>query len=312
MSSWSRGDEPPPFVSVIIPVFDDAERLIRCLHALHDQTYDADRYEVLVVDNGSREDIAGACNSFARVRCLDEALPGSYAARNKGIACSSAEILAFTDADCLPHRDWLENGVVRLLRSPRCSIVGGSVLVFPKDPSRRTSAELYESAFAFPQRRRIEEEHWGVTANLFVHRSVMRAVGPFDGRMRSGGDAEWCRRAHGAGHRIVYAEDVRVDHPARSSVVELLAKARRVGGGARVARQEVPRRHLVRYLARSVVSSLRKTYRVLVGQQRDVDGVRRFTVLERVRIAAVLNLVTASRLVEVVTRRLTNRPARRS
>ena len=311
MSRDGRASGEPPFVSVIVPVYDDAARLILCLEALHQQTYAPDRFEVVVIDNGSSEDIVGACRGFAQVRCVDEPRPGSYVARNTGVAASSGEVLAFTDADCLPQRDWLEQGVHRLERSPEGTIVGGSVPVFAKDPARPTSAELYESAFAFPQRRRIEEEHWGVTANLFVPSIVMAAVGPFDERARSGGDAEWCRRAHAAGYRIVYEEAARVDHPARSSVAELLRKARRVGGGARVARREVPTRDLLRYLARSALSCAKKSLRVLCGAPRDADGSRRFTLIQRLRIVAVLHLVTVRRLTEVVARRLTDRPASR-
>ncbi len=112
--------------------------------------------------------------------------------------------------------------------APDCDIVGGSVVVKPKNGAKRTAVELYESAFAFQQRQRIEESHWGVTANLFVRRNVIDAVGPFSNELISGGDAEWCRRAHAAGHRIVFAERARVDHPERGSLVELLSKARRV------------------------------------------------------------------------------------
>ncbi|WP_406672106.1 glycosyltransferase, partial [Natronospira sp.] len=87
-------------VAVIVPVYDDARRLAGCLRALEEQTYPADRYQVLVVDNGSGEDIAGVCRAFPRVRCVSEPRPGSYAARNKGIACTEGEFLAFTDSDC--------------------------------------------------------------------------------------------------------------------------------------------------------------------------------------------------------------------
>ena len=312
MHSASLDREDLPFVAVIIPAFNDAERLSACLHTLHHQTYPADRYEVIVVDNGSSDDVAGVCSAFSRVRCLSEPRPGSYAARNTGIAASDADVLAFTDSDCLPHPDWLETAVAQLATSPANGIVGGRVVVFPKNPLRWTAAELYECVFAFPQRQRIEEEHWSVTANLFVRRSVMEAVGPFDPDLKSGGDAEWCRRAHAAGHLIRYAEDARVDHPARASVGELLLKARRVAGGARVARHEVPKRNLVRYLARSVVNCSRTTVRVLAGTRLDADGVRRFTMLERLTVAGVLNVVTARRLMEVVSLRLTAAPRRRS
>lgn len=304
-SSW-------PVVAVIIPVFNDGGRLATCLRALDEQTYPVDRYRVLVVDNGSSEDIEGVCRAFAHVRYLHEPRPGSYAARNKGIDSTTAEILAFTDSDCIPHQDWLENGVARLMVAPDCGIVGGGVIVFPKESSRRTAVELYESAFAFPQKRRIEVSHWGVTANLFVRRSVIESVGPFRAELLSGGDAEWGRRAHAAGHRIAFAEGARVDHPARGSLGELLAKSRRVAGGARAARHDTPKRYLLRFLARSAYRCSRRTLRILTRDHFDAVGVERFTMLERLKIAGVQSLVTLSRMAEVVSLRLTKRSAKRA
>lgn len=314
MSLTSPERKGPPFVDVIVPVFNDSERLTRCLRALEEQSYPADQYQVLVIDNGSSEDITGVCRAFPRVRCLSEPRPGSYAARNKGIACSEGQILAFTDADCLPHLDWLEKGVTRLMAMPECGLVGGDVIVFPRDSTRRTAAELYESAFAFQQRRRVEESHWSVTANLFVRRSVFESVGPFDAGLLSGGDVEWGKRAHALGHQIMFAEDARVDHPARSSLGELMAKARRVAGGGRAAtkRYDASNRNLLPYLARALFRSFRKTVRILAGDRFNYAGAQRFTLLERLKICVVLNLFTMRRLMEVVSLRLLNRPASRS
>ncbi|HAA30818.1 MAG TPA: glycosyl transferase family 2, partial [Cyanobacteria bacterium UBA8553] len=75
-----------PFVSVIVPVFNDAKRLKICLDALEHQTYPKHLYEVIVVDNGSdkNEDIEGVVAQFGQAIASYESIPGSYAARNKG------------------------------------------------------------------------------------------------------------------------------------------------------------------------------------------------------------------------------------
>lgn len=106
----AAGGEPPsgqpyPFVSVVIPVFNDAERLEMCLRALEDQTYPADRYEVILVDNGSDASMEGLAAGFAGTRVAYEDRPGSYAARNKGVSLARGEVVAFTDSDCVPYRD---------------------------------------------------------------------------------------------------------------------------------------------------------------------------------------------------------------
>lgn len=131
-----------PFVSVIIPVLDDPVRLALCLQALEDQTYAADRYEVIVVDNGSVSDLAPVVVAFAHAQLAVEPRRGSYAARNMGIGLARGEVLAFTDSDCIPQPDWLEAGVARLMGAAGCGLVGGRVAIFARDERRPSAAEL--------------------------------------------------------------------------------------------------------------------------------------------------------------------------
>lgn len=229
-----------PFVSVIIPVFNDEARLVRCLAALEQQTYDADCYEVVVVDNGSTRDVAGVVGGFAHARSLREVQPGSYAARNTGLAHARGEIIAFTDSDCIPQPDWLSKGVEYLVRAGEPTVVAGHIAVFYNIPSQPTPAELYERVTAFPQQKYVEQYRYGATANVLTWRSVLDAVGPFNSQLKSGGDMEWGQRASGAGYRLIYAPDVIVQHPARSSFAELKQKRVRVTVGLERVRAARP------------------------------------------------------------------------
>src|SRR5918998_5105397 len=104
-----------PFVSVIVPVYNDQEDLVLCLEALENQTYPKDRYEVVVVDNGSKESIEPVVSRFTCASAAREDRPGTYAARKNGLRLARGEIIAFTDADCIPTPQWLEKGVGKLL-----------------------------------------------------------------------------------------------------------------------------------------------------------------------------------------------------
>jgi glycosyltransferase involved in cell wall biosynthesis len=234
------GGAAPPFVSVIIPVFDDGERLRRCLLALDRQTYPRDRFEVVVVDNGSSQDVAAVVAGLAGVVLGHEPRPGSYAARNTGLGLARGEVLAFTDSDCLPQPDWVAAGVARLTDQPGCGPVAGRIAVFFQDAARPTATELYESLTAFPQRAYVERDHYGATANLFTRRDVFARVGDFCAGLTSGGDREWGQRVYAAGLPLIYADEVRVQHPARRSFGELARKIVRVTGGIESlrARQE--------------------------------------------------------------------------
>ena len=220
-----------PFVSVIIPVFNDSERLRTCLRALSKQTYPGDRYEVVVVDNGSDESPAKMQGEFPGVVYAFEPRPGSYAARNKGIGMAKGEILAFTDSDCIPARDWLEKGVTSLLMQGRMALVYGSLDFFFSNPNRPTAVELFDSIRNFQLDASIKKVKCGVTANLLTFKPVFEHVGLFDDAVKSGGDIEWGQRAFAAGYPIIYAHDVRVAHPARRSLREIYKKIVRVIGG---------------------------------------------------------------------------------
>jgi glycosyltransferase involved in cell wall biosynthesis len=217
-------------VSVIVPVYDDP-RLAHCLDALARQAYPRDRFEVVVVDNGPAGTVAAAGADFLDVTVIHEPRKGSYAARNLGVGAARGDVLAFTDADCIPVEGWLQAGVDLLLRQGGADVVGGEVTIFPRDEGRVTSAELWECVWGFPQRTFVETKNFAATANLITHRRVFDAVGPFNPDLMSGGDVEWGRRAHRAGKKLVFSPEACVLHPARRHLRDLLRKYRRTCGG---------------------------------------------------------------------------------
>lgn len=218
-------------VSVIIPVFNDAARLAGCLQSLEDQTYPKAQYEVIVVDNGSNDDVEPIVRKFGQARLYREPFPSSYAARNKGIAHAKGEIVAFTDADCIPSPDWLENGVAALLANRGCGLVGGRVDVFYKDPGRPGAVELYDATRGFRQKKYVEVDLYGATANMFTFRMLFEKLGMFDGGLKSYGDVEWGRRVASNGYNLVYADETVVAHPARDTLSALHQRIMRVAGG---------------------------------------------------------------------------------
>jgi glycosyltransferase involved in cell wall biosynthesis len=226
--------QPQPFVSIIIPVFNDAIGLKRCLAALEQQTYPKHLYEVVVVDNGSQaeQDVAGVVALHKHAILAHENQPGSYAARNRGIALAKGGVLAFTDADCIPAPDWVEQGVQTLVHNPECGLVAGNIQISFQNQNQPTAIELYESLwYPLSQAEFIEKHHFGATANLFTFAHVMAKVGAFDSTLKSNGDREWGQRVYAAGYRPLYAETVCVTHPARHSLGQLYGRARRIMGG---------------------------------------------------------------------------------
>lgn len=218
-------------VSVIVPVFRGMGELEHCLACLAAQTLPADSVEIIVVDNGSNPGIQSLLAQYPSFTLLEEKQPGSYAARNTGLAHAHGEIVAFTDADCQPDPDWLEAGLERLYKDREADLIGGRVRLIFATGDARTLTERYERLTAFPQQRYVEELDFAVTANLFVRRGVLDELNGFEASLQSGGDRDFGQRAKAAGFRLVYEETAVVAHPSRANMKELLVKARRVAHG---------------------------------------------------------------------------------
>ncbi|WP_299413454.1 glycosyltransferase [Acaryochloris sp. IP29b_bin.148] len=221
----------PPFVSVIIPVFNDSERLQHCLQALEQQTYPDGAYKVIVVDNASDDDVEATVDPFLHASMVVETQRGSYAARNTGVKIAKGSILAFTDADCIPSPDWIEKGVQSLQSIQNCGLVAGKIQFSYQDPLRPNSIELCDSVLYLQQDLYLKYSKFGATANIFTFKEVFSEVGLFDSSLKSGGDYEWGQRVFAAGYQQLYSEDAYVSHPARYSFQQLYKKILRTTRG---------------------------------------------------------------------------------
>jgi hypothetical protein len=218
----------PPAISVIIPFRNARGQLPTIVEALKRQTLDQSRFEVIWIDDASRDEGGDWLRTCLRPGWRILVQPesrGSYAARNAGLRTALSDRVAFTDVDCRPDEQWLEQGLAALSASPR--VAGRIHLELSRDPS---IAELVDAS-RFLRQRQYVQEGFAATANLFVRRHVFDLVGAFDEHLQSGGDHEFGWRCSQAGLPIVYAEQVVVAHPARASLRQLLRKGERVGYG---------------------------------------------------------------------------------
>lgn len=213
------------FVSVIIPVFNDSERLKQCLQRLYVQSYPYSDYEIIVVDNNSTENIYSVCQQFPNVQYIQESKQGSYAARNRGLAIAKGEIIAFTDSDCLPQIDWINQGVKALSGDSNhiTAIVAGNI-EFYFSCHKPSMVEYVDSVLHLKQER-YAQEGFAATANLFTWAWLFKEFGSFP-EVPSLGDQQWGKWVRGEGYDVVYSADAVVWHPARSNWSSLLQKIR--------------------------------------------------------------------------------------
>lgn len=212
-------------ISVVIPVFEDWNRLAYCLEALQQQSLDSTEFEVIVVDNSENPTHYNNTELSSNTIIVHEPLPGSYAARNKGAELASGTLLAFTDSDCIPHKDWLTNAIKRY-KVGDCDLIGGKISIF-RPPKGSNHIYIYENHSAFSQKKNLAEGKC-VTANLIVKQSGFHELGGFDSTLKSGGDWEFSKRLQRKHYKMVYDDSVIVSHPARKNLGEVLKKQFRI------------------------------------------------------------------------------------
>ena len=225
------------FASVVVPVYNDARRLRSALDALLSQTYPSDCYEVIVADNGSTDTTPRVAEEYAVRRggtvrlVVEDQIQSSYAARNRGLRAARGEVLAFTDADCVPDPEWLKNGI-RALAEPDATCGGGRIVFFYKS-ARPNVYEYYDSVRKLDQQSYVCRAGFAATANFFARARLFGQYGEFRADLSSGGDYEFGRRLTSAGEKMVYIPDATVRHPARATFHELYLKTKRVARGQR-------------------------------------------------------------------------------
>lgn len=219
-------NEACPFISIVIPHLNQPESLKLCFRSLARQTLARDRFEVIVVDNGSDVLPEDTVASFEEAQLELEARPGPGPARNKGVSVARGSVLAFIDADCTADPHWLEAINAFFQTAPERTVIGGDVRIAMTDHRHPTMLEAYESVFAYRQREYIEKLGFSGTGNLAMRLSEFQAVGPFAG-IEVAEDRDWGRRAIAKGCGVVYVPEMVIYHPARKSLGELTEKLRR-------------------------------------------------------------------------------------
>lgn len=216
-------------ISVIVPVYEHWQLVPALLDCLQAQTLPRKAFEVLLVDNGSTH-FAPPERLPPNVQVHVCNTPGSYAARNEGIARARGEWLVFTDADCLPQPDWLENLIMHVGASGQPpALIAGAISMVGHHPKPNAYA-MYDLVKGIPQALYVSRGY-AATANLAMSAAVVRSLNGFDATRFAGSDADLCRRAVAAGHRLVYVPGAIVEHPARDTWQALVIKARRTKGG---------------------------------------------------------------------------------
>lgn len=202
-----QGQVKTPIISVIIPTYNRKNLLRKCLEALFNQTYPKEKFEIIVVDDGSTDgtenEIKNLTKQFKNLCYLYQKNQGPATARNLGLKKAKREIIAFTDSDCLPAEDWLEQIEKAFRLNPKAlGIEGKTISNFEK-----------EDYFHYRTFNETGGQYW--TCNIAYQKKALVDIGGFDESFTFFfEDIDLARRLLRKG-KIVFAPMVVVMHPAR-------------------------------------------------------------------------------------------------
>jgi GT2 family glycosyltransferase len=201
-------------LSIIIPTYNRPEQLAACLGALCRQDYSLERFEVIVVDDGSNVPVDPMAWRYAKT--LDIKIErisngGPAAARNHGARIARGRFLAFTDDDCAPSAGWLAALAKTLNTNPEV-LTGGKIQNALSENTHSVASQLildfiydYYALCSRPFR-------FFASNNMALASEFFQEVGGFNPHFRTSEDRDLCDRWEDTGRQLVYVPEALVYH----------------------------------------------------------------------------------------------------
>ena len=202
--------------SVVIPTYNRPGQLAECLHALSMLEFPRERFEVLVVDDGSDlglDDIIAPFAGRVALRFLRQANAGPAAARNTGASQAKGRFLAFTDDDCQPAADWLSTLERCFTQFPEAAITGKTLNMLPENLCATASQLLIDYLYEYFNSDPNHAEFL-TSNNLALPAESFHTLGGFDTTFphAAGEDREFCDRWLSYHSQLVFAPEAIVYH----------------------------------------------------------------------------------------------------
>lgn len=222
MKEESKVFEDLPFVSIIIPVKNEADVLTNCLNSIKNLNYPQDKIEVIVSDAMSSDkscEIAESFNAIIVKNPKKTVAPG----RNESFKIAKGEIIAFTDADCTVDKNWI-TASLKHFSDLKVAGVGGSNIT-PSEESdfgKAVGFVFSEKIFAAGSIHarnlsKMQEVRSLPGCNAIYRKEALKKVMPQDEMLLTCDDTEMNKRIIDMGYKLLYTPDVYVWHHRRAN-----------------------------------------------------------------------------------------------
>lgn len=236
-----------PFVSVVVPARDEERSLGPCLASITAQHWPADRLQVVVVENGSRDRTRAVAEAWAagdsRVGVVVSQAATHAEAMNAGIRAARGEIVARVDAHSYVDRGYVAEVVAAFDRHPAAAAVGGAFLPAGETLRERVAGLARSSRLGVGGgygADRLPHDHPVRTVQCGAYRrDALLAVGGFDPAMAYGEDEELNWRLRRRGFQVMLCPTLRQRYRPRASLASLWRQYWNYGRG----RMRVLRKH---------------------------------------------------------------------
>lgn len=203
-----------PFVSVVIPMLNEAANIRRCVESILQQTYPSERLEVIVVDgisdDGSREILCELSGQYGNVHFFDNPLRITSRALNIGVNHARGDVIIILGAHSKIVPNFIELNIEKMLtRGEVCT--GGTQINVGETYLQRVIGAGMASRFGIPTapyRYETRERYVDTVVYAAYRREILAEVGLFEEELHLAEDAELNWRIRQAGHKIFFSPDI--------------------------------------------------------------------------------------------------------
>lgn len=202
-----------PRLSVVIPTHNRCASVVRLIRSLAEQRISSDEFEIIVVDDGSRDEtparLAALSATVPNLRWCRQPNGGVSAARNRGARLAHAPLIAFLDDDEVVPPGWIQRVLDLADQHPELAGLGGPCT------EGRSKLRLCARCQLLMRHERGHESgptQWLPGGNMVLQRAALLDIGPFHEGLREYEEPEWFQRARERGYRFGYFPELAVIH----------------------------------------------------------------------------------------------------